>query len=83
MRPKLKPLPEMEEQERRIQAAIADIKEGKFSSVREAARKYGVPSTTLRNRMNGVTFRPKKMGELSPNDPGRRGCASAMDIISD
>lgn len=60
MRPKLKPLPEMEEQERKIQAAISDVKEGKFSSVREAARKYGVPSTTLRNRMNGVTFRPKK-----------------------
>ncbi|QRD84954.1 hypothetical protein F9C07_9213 [Aspergillus flavus] len=50
----------MEEQERKIQAAISDVKEGKFSSVREAARKYGVPSTTLRNRMNGVTFRPKK-----------------------
>lgn len=51
---------EQEEQERRIQAAIADVKDGKLSSVREAARKYTVPSTTLRNRMNGVTCRSHK-----------------------
>lgn len=40
--------------------AVSAIKNGELSSVREAARKYAVPSTTLRNRLNGVTCRSQK-----------------------
>ena len=33
--------------------AIADFKSGKFESGREAARAYGVPPSTFKDRLNG------------------------------
>jgi hypothetical protein len=38
-----------------IQLAISDLHAGLYSSQRAAAKAYGVPESTLRNRLNGAT----------------------------
>jgi hypothetical protein len=48
------------EQEGRILLAISTLKKKEISSVREAARVYHVPETTLRRRLKGATCRLEK-----------------------
>ncbi|CDM38174.1 Probable transposable element [Penicillium roqueforti FM164] len=45
------------EQEGRILLAIQAIKSQEISSIREAARRFDVPETTLRRRLRGITNR--------------------------
>jgi hypothetical protein len=45
------------EQEGRVLLAIQAIKNKEISSKREAARRFNVPETTLRRRLNGHIFR--------------------------
>ena len=45
------------DQEGRILLAINAIKQGQFQSVRVAAASYGIPRTTLRRRIEGMTSR--------------------------
>ena len=42
--------------EGKIELAISDLKNGKIRSIREAARIYTVPRTTLQDRMNGIQY---------------------------
>jgi hypothetical protein len=46
------------EQEGRLEFAIKALKDQKIMSIREAARVFGVPRTTLQGRLNGNTHRP-------------------------
>lgn len=48
--------------EGRIQLAINALNKGQISSVREAARIFGVPRSTLRGRQQGRLHRPEKRG---------------------
>ena len=43
--------------EGKIELAIADLKNGKIRSIREAARIYVIPRTTLQDRINGIKYR--------------------------
>ncbi|EEA18842.1 pogo transposable element, putative [Talaromyces marneffei ATCC 18224] len=43
--------------EGKIELAISDLKNGRIRSIREAARIYTVPRTTLQDRMNGMQYR--------------------------
>jgi hypothetical protein len=47
-------------QEGRLLLAIQAIKNQEISSLRDAARRFNVPRTTLRDRVNGHQFRSKK-----------------------
>ena len=38
-----------------IQSAICDLNSGIYKSQRAAAKAYGIPASTLRDRINGVT----------------------------
>jgi hypothetical protein len=42
--------------EGRIELAISDLKNGRIRSIREAARIYTVPRTTLQDRLHGVQY---------------------------
>lgn len=44
------------EREGRLLLAVSAIKEAKVMSIRQAARLYQVPESTLRTRLNGVSF---------------------------
>src|ERR1700761_7402492 len=46
------------EQEGRLQLAIRAIQNGKFNSIREAARAYDLPHSTLTRRVQGIA--PKR-----------------------
>lgn len=48
---------ESERMEDSIQLALLDLKNKRICSVREAARLYMIPRTTLQNRMNGLQYR--------------------------
>ncbi|EED16659.1 conserved hypothetical protein [Talaromyces stipitatus ATCC 10500] len=43
--------------EGKIELAISDLKNGRIRSIREAARIYTIPRTTLQDRMNGIQYR--------------------------
>ena len=43
--------------ERRLQAAIADVKQNRFPDYQAAANAWQVPASTLRHRVNGRTPR--------------------------
>ena len=45
------------EREGRILLAIQAIKRQEISALREAARRFDVPESTLRTRLRGTTFR--------------------------
>ena len=45
------------QQEGRVQLAILAIKNQQISSIREAARQFNMPYTSLYRRLNGYTFR--------------------------
>jgi hypothetical protein len=47
----------MSDRERNIEAAIQDYRTGRYSSVRAAAKAYGISRTTLQARVNGRTNR--------------------------
>ena len=47
----------MDARENSIQCAIRDLNAGVYKSQRAAARAYGLPRTTLRDRVNGATSR--------------------------
>uniref|UniRef100_A0A093Y7T1 HTH psq-type domain-containing protein n=1 Tax=Talaromyces marneffei PM1 TaxID=1077442 RepID=A0A093Y7T1_TALMA len=40
--------------EGKIELAISDLKNGRIRSIREAARIYTIPRTTLQDRLNGI-----------------------------
>jgi hypothetical protein len=42
--------------EGKIELAISDLKNGRIRSIREAARIYAVPRTTLQDRLHGVPY---------------------------
>jgi hypothetical protein len=42
--------------EGKIELAISDLKNGRIRSIREAARIYTIPRTTLQDRLHGVPF---------------------------
>ena len=48
------------EQEGRILLAISDFQNQKISSIRQAARIYNVPYTTLSRRLHGISIRDQK-----------------------
>ena len=59
------------EQEGRVLLAISAIKKDEVHNIREAARVYNVPRTTLQRRLNGHTFRPEQRAnshKLTPNE---------------
>ena len=59
------------EQEGRVLLAISAIKKDEVRNIREAARVYNVPRTTLQRRLNGHTFRPEQRAnshKLTPNE---------------
>ena len=43
----------MDHHEQAIESAIADLRRGVFSSQRKAADAYGIPRSTLQQRLNG------------------------------
>jgi hypothetical protein len=45
--------PQSTQQEGRIASALAALKQGQFSSIRDAAKSYNIPYTTLHRRVNG------------------------------
>lgn len=47
------------EQEGRLELAIQAIKNEEITSIREVARRFNVPRTTLRMRITGRLFRPQ------------------------
>ena len=47
------------EQEGRILLAIQAFKNQEISSIREVARRFEIPRTTLQRRLTGDTFRPE------------------------
>jgi hypothetical protein len=50
--------PDPSNQEGRILLAIQAYRNNEITSIREAARRFGVPRTTLRHRLAGQTYRP-------------------------
>ncbi|KAI1831082.1 transcriptional regulator family: Helix-turn-helix and Centromere protein B, DNA-binding region [Penicillium roqueforti] len=52
------------EQEGRILLAIQAIKKQEISAIREAARRFNVPESTLRSRLRGTTFRANSRANL-------------------
>jgi hypothetical protein len=57
--------------EGKIQLAISDLKNGKIRSIREAARIYTIPRTTLQDRINGIGYKVETRAnghKLSQND---------------
>ena len=46
--------------------AIADLKSGKFESGREAARAYGVPPSTFKDRLNSKE--PRRIAHYTSSD---------------
>ena len=56
-RPKIK---NQVEQEGRVLLAISSLKKKEITNIREAARLYDVPRTTLQRRLNGSTNRAEK-----------------------
>ena len=48
------------EQKGRILLAISALKESQIQTVRQAARHFQVPETTLRRRLHGITTRSEK-----------------------
>ena len=61
------------EQEGRILLAIQAIKKQEIPSIREAARRFNVPFSSLRNRLNGLTNRSET----------RANCQKLTDIEED
>lgn len=53
------------EQEGRILLAIQAIKNKEISSIREAARRFKVPETSLRRRLSGTQHRAISRANLS------------------
>ena len=49
--------PQLVQKEGRITLAVQSFRQGRFSSLRAAARAYDVPESTLRSRVKGVTTR--------------------------
>jgi hypothetical protein len=47
------------EREGRILLAIKAIKNQEISAIREVARRFEIPESTLRTRLRGITFRAK------------------------
>ena len=45
----------MDPRELAIESAISDLSTNRFASIRATAKKYGVPESTLRGRLNGST----------------------------
>ena len=50
--------PNSSNQEGRVLLAIQAYKNNEIVNIREAARRFGIPRTTLRNRLAGQTYRP-------------------------
>jgi hypothetical protein len=48
------------EQEGKVLLAISDFQNGKISSIRQAARVYNVPHTTLSRRLHGISMKAEK-----------------------
>jgi hypothetical protein len=44
----------MDQRESMLQLALADLESGKYTSIREAAKAYNVPRSTLASRQNGI-----------------------------
>ncbi|CRL20012.1 Helix-turn-helix, Psq [Penicillium camemberti] len=52
------------EREGRILLAIQAIKKQEISAIREAARRFNIPESTLRSRLRGTTFRANSRANL-------------------
>ena len=52
------------EQEGRILLAIQALKNKEIPSIREAARRFNVPDTTLRRRLSGIESRANSRANL-------------------
>ena len=53
------------EQEGRLLLAIQAIKKQEISAIREAARRFNVPESTLRTRLRGTIFRANSRANSS------------------
>lgn len=47
----------MDQRESMLQLALADLESSKYTSIRQAAKAYGIPRSTLANRQNGKPLR--------------------------
>jgi hypothetical protein len=43
----------MDQRESMLQSALADLESGKYTSIRQAAKAYNIPRSTLANRQHG------------------------------
>jgi hypothetical protein len=49
-----------------LQLALADLESSKYTSIRQAAKAYGIPRSTLANRQNGKPPRSVAYEQLTP-----------------